>query len=748
MAGFDSLVLLDEAHLAPHLRSLLHALRDCTPDSQPLLPSNRSQATLVALTATGEADQTQRFDLDETDQDNAEVKKRLDANKPVEIRVAETGDGAKHLCKAVLDLLHGADNPGGFLVFVNTPKTARDVHGRLLKFVDNEKIGADVLLLTGLMREREAGQVRDQILNPSDGMPATRTTMGRKRHLIVIATQTLEVGADLDAEYLVTEACGVRALTQRLGRLNRLGQYPWAKAIYVHLSPGKSKLAGKGDFWPVYGSEPATVLNRFKQARKVRDGIVNLSPRLIAETLGMPGDQPGRAPELLPGILWEWIKTTTPPEGEAPVEPFFAGIENAQNTVAVFWRSHLPAKGEQLWPRAAELEAVDIRLSAFRDAYTEDSVQRLAGDSVTLEETAVSRLKPGDRVVLPTDCGLLDRFGWSPGATETVVDVSLASNGLPLDATAIKRLCGKDFAEQIRKIVGSDNNELEEIDEEERDKAIKEVLDAIRDTATPPGWGEEEWREFASSLTPILVTANKEVARLTVGNPLTETPVADFDETSLVDEGALDCLATLNGHGDAVGARARSVAECIGLPEKLLETIKFAGDLHDIGKSDGRFQRWLVPDGNCSVAMAKSATPRHRWASTRAEAGWPRGGRHEALSARLVEAWLEANPEWGTEDERNLLLHLIISHHGKGRPMVLPVSDESAKAVSASVAGCEIEVSASLAQVDWKQPKRFRRLNEHFGPWGLALLEAVVIRSDHAVSAAMVAQMEEMPCRK
>ena len=51
----------------------------------------------------------------------------------------------------------------------------------------------------------------------------------------MVATQTLEVGADLDAEYLVTEACGVRALTQRLGRLNRLGDHPQARAVYVHV---------------------------------------------------------------------------------------------------------------------------------------------------------------------------------------------------------------------------------------------------------------------------------------------------------------------------------------------------------------------------------------------------------------------------------------------------------------------------------------------------------------------------------
>ena len=46
-----------------------------------------------------------------------------------------------------------------------------------------------------------------------------------------------------------------------------------------------------------------------------------------------------------------------------------------------------------------------------------------------------------------------------------------------------------------------------------------------------------------------------------------------------------------------------------------------------------------------------------------------------------------------------------------------------------------MEVAASLSEVDWEQPSRFRRLHDRWGPWGLALLEAIVRQADHAVSA-------------
>ena len=143
--------------------------------------------------------------------------------------------------------------------------------------------------------------------------------------------------------------------------------------------------------------------------------------------------------------------------------------------------------------------------------------------------------------------------------------------------------------------------------------------------------------------------------------------------------------------------------------------------------------------------MAKSHAPRHLWEAMRAVAGWPRGGRHEDLSARLVRAWLQQNPDWGDPMQRDLLLHLVISHHGKGRPLVPPVTDGTPDAVSAVVAGTPVTAPADLAIVDWQQPTRFRRLSDRFGPWGLALLEAIVIRSDHAVSAGADVALDAQP---
>ena len=735
MAGIDSLVLLDEAHLAKHLRELVRALADCQPKARRFLGACRSRPTVVALTATGDTPESERFDLDDEDRAHSDVRQRLDAAKPLRVVEVAKGGAAKPLADAAVTLTGEAPAPAACLVFANTPKMARETFERLCKALPE----AEVLLLTGRVREREAERIRARILDPEEGMAtARRTDAARRRHLIVVATQTLEVGADIDAEYLVTEGCGVRALTQRLGRLNRLGRFPHARAIYVHVPPPKSR-GGKGadaDTWPVYGREPAKVLERLrKMGAGDDDGTVDLSPRSVASVLGPPDEDPDhtdRAPEVLPGLLWEWTKTTTPPEGEAPVEPYFSGIAAPRLSVALLWRAHVPAPGRRLWPRATDREAIEVPLTDARDTLRDRAMRRLAPDGVTVEEVSADDLRPGDRIVVASDEGLLDEFGWNPAASDPVPDDSLAHLGLPLNAAAIRRLCGVEVGGLVNTALGMADDDRD-IDEAERNEAVSEILAVLGGTPAPAGWEEAEWAGFIERLRPRVLEPRNEVARLLVERPAREALSDEFDELSLG-----PVAVELDRHGHAVGTRARRVAERIGLPDDLREVVGRAAALHDIGKADPRFQRWLDPWRETGPLLAKSdERQRHRWEAMRVSSGWPRGGRHEELSARLVRAWLAQTPDWGSPLQRDLLVHLVVSHHGKGRPLVRPADDGAAGAVSAVVEGVAVTADADLSLIDWEQPGRFRRLQEQLGPWGLALLEAVVIRADHAVSAGV-----------
>lgn len=741
MVGTDSLILLDEAHLAGHLRALVPALAACNRTARDVLGPERSRPTVVSLTATGDATQNERFDLDGDDEAHPVVRQRLDATKRLQVVDVVNGEPARRLVEATIALIREALAPAACLVFCNTPKTARQTFERLCKVLPE----TETLLLTGLAREREAERIRARILEPEHGMATTRPTSApRQHHLIVVATQTLEVGADIDAEYLVTEGCGVRALTQRMGRLNRLGRFPHARAAYVHVPPSKPRGGKKSDkepdMWPVYGPEPATVLERLLNSCVGGDsGTVDLSPRSVASVLGPPRDDPGRAPEVLPGLLYEWTKTTTPPEGEAPVEPYFNGIAAPGLTVACLWRAHVPAHGRRLWPRGTDREAIDVPLKEAREIFGDDAVCRLAPDGVTVGEISAGDLRPGDRIVLASDRGCMDQFGWNPAASDPVVDTSFACLGLPLDAIAIRRICGAElggFVDTALGIAGDDRD----IDETERSEAVSNILAILRDTPVPAGWEEAEWAGFVDRLSPRVLEPRNEVPRLPVERPVGEALSDEFDELSLG-----PVAVDLARHGHAVGARARTVAERIGLPDDLLEVVERAATLHDIGKADSRFQRWLDPQREPGPLLAKSGAPRHRWEAMRVSSGWPRGGRHEDLSARLVRAWLAQMPDWGSPLQRDLLVHLVISHHGKGRPLVPPAADDGTTgSVSGVVEGVSVTANANLTMVDWEQPGRFQRLQEQLGPWGLALLEAIVIRADHAVSAGVDGTPEDI----
>jgi len=98
-----------------------------------------------------------------------------------------------------------------------------------------------------------------------------------------------------------------------------------------------------------------------------------------------------------------------------------------------------------------------------------------------------------------------------------------------------------------------------------------------------------------------------------------------------------------------------------------------------------------------------------------------------------VAAWIAEHHPLTPDDE--LLLHLVASHHGHGRPSVSAVSDPHPPVVRGAISDRSVAVSGDLSEPDWSQPSRFRALCERYGYWGLALLEAVVRQADHAASS-------------
>ena len=727
-AGIDALVLLDEAHLAYPLVALLERSAECdlgNPES--VVSSRRARPVLVALTATGDR-RHDRFELDEADLSHPLVRRRLGAMKPTRIVEVDRKQLSETLCDAAIELVTAREG-ASCVVFCNTASRAREVERHIATKMARRKVGLELLMLTGRSREREASHVRDRLLDDHDGVRAGRSLeRARGQSLIVVATQTLEVGADLDFDLLVSESASVRALTQRFGRLDRLGDRPHSSAVICHPRDGDD---------PVYGDEPKVVWSRLLE----RNGTeLGLGPMTIAEVLGEPADVPPRAAELLGEHLFEYAKTTCPEPGEPPTELFYAGLEESSATLSLCWRAHLPPDGARLVPSIREAESVEIPIREARDALVRrgvDPVRRLDRGASSLESVAVTALAPGDVVVLLATEGLYDNMGWNSDANDVVLDVSLLGAGvLPLSLEAIRLLLARSADPgDVRALLAELDDLAEYPDPVAETEVTERLLGVLRALSAHEAMAQGEWESFLDRLEPRPVRATGDVAYL-VARREARTRSAPQVRADAFEELSFEATSVaLHEHLGSVGEAAARVAARLGMDEALVAAVRLAGCAHDLGKADPRFQRWLDPDGEATALVAKSSASRERIEAGRVASSWPRGGRHEAISARLVIELLDKVKN--DHVDADLVVHLVLSHHGHGRPLLLPVADDAPVRVRAEIDGTVLEASGDLALVDWDQPWRFRNLCGNYGLWGLCLLEAVVRQADHAVSSVI-----------
>ena len=145
-----------------------------------------------------------------------ELKLRLDAKRAVRRLAAGPGD-----YKAIAAAARERHRDGELtLVVLNTVEAARQVFRHL------KDAPAECTLLHSRFRAVE----REQLMNVVTARPDNR---------IVVATQVIEAGIDLNASVLITEAAPWPSLVQRAGRCNRTGRVRDAELWWV--APHKSQ---------------------------------------------------------------------------------------------------------------------------------------------------------------------------------------------------------------------------------------------------------------------------------------------------------------------------------------------------------------------------------------------------------------------------------------------------------------------------------------------------------------------------
>jgi len=183
-----------------------------------------------------------------------------------------------------------------------------------------------------------------------------------------------------------------------------------------------------------------------------------------------------------------------------------------------------------------------------------------------------------------------------------------------------------------------------------------------------------------------------------------------------------------------VANKAAVFAKALALPSKTRESIILAAQWHDEGKADPRFQALLQgPFDDDDSELAKSG--RSIGPADRRAAGVPAQWRHEALSVRLAAQRLLDGSQ--TNVDADLVLFLIGSHHGQGRPFFRHSDpwdsvERSLRGVALAPGPGPERLNFDLVGRDWSE--LFSELQASYGTWGLAFLEAVLRLADHRAS--------------
>ncbi len=812
LVGSDSLIVLDEAHLAwPFVQTVQRVRQHERSATTPVLDERRLPAP-VLLSATppmGLAAPGAPFRPDLRQEDSDTARQRLGVTRPVALVDLKTPKKADHqaVLASVLSRLAAQAVTSGYrrvLVVANTVALARGVFDRLHYAPPLGPDGdtADRALLIGRARQVDKDRIARQVLTRLDADVAAEPG-DASGPIVLVATQTVEVGADIDVDLLVSEAAPLDALLQRLGRVDRRGRRGTGPAVVVqdanHHDPAPVYGEATGRTWEWLvdqaGGVGSVKPDRVDLGATLAAAVLDLGPSALAADLdpatrtSLAAETP-RAPVLLPPVIDAWAQTSPVPEPDQPVAPFLHGLQPSRPEVTICWRAGLPspqsADDLEVWreeirtapPASHEQVAVHIGVATrFLDGQAAPGGADLEGalgeeDDDPFEEFQPvegvivgmdgevrrldASLRPGETVVLPATAGGHDEWGWTGVLRDHVVtDVADLDPGRPrlrVRADVIGGLLGGPGGD-----LGAAVRGLPSPADDEAAPSVRTIVDQILPHVGAHGVAERGRAAYADELARMLDRLRVGATLVTAGT-WTRHPwwVLKGARSSSAGDGEgsteADALTSsrsggpvdLDVHLRDVEQRARAIGTAVGLRDELVDTVALAGLAHDLGKADVRFQAMLYGGDPLRAEatgrqLAKSGMdPGDRGAFRRAfrRSGLPAGFRHEALSERLLRGLLEDDPGLADGMDRDLLLHLVASHHGYGRPMPRPVLDRQPRMTVASLPGVAAEGKAGTdgIGVDWSAPSRFRRLGARYGWWGLALLETVLRLADMEVS--------------
>lgn len=762
LLGQDSLLVLDEAHLSRPFEQLLRSIERFNKTSGDGVPSVKPMRVICmsATSATGTTTDAFRLegDFDSGTGDFADdtVHTRYQAAKRLSISILSKKDKlTDKLADRAIELAESSSLRGKrIVVFVRRPDDAKGVakvvREHIIESVDDsggkpKKIkktpyADSVEVLTGTMRGLERDQlVKKPVLkrfldgdeNPDD--PANHSPV------FLISTSAGEVGVDSNADHMVCDATTIESFIQRLGRVNRRGLGD--AQVHLIVEPPKENKDGTAKKLEGLDLAIANTLDLFRDVQDAPD----LSPKNIALLkAGKWKDRYAAAcsPDIptveLTDILldaWSMTSIIEPMPGRPEVGPWLRGIaewEPPQTTVA--WRAELGLDG------FAGLELADIE--EWFDSHRILTHETLSERTSEVANWFIERwgmLPEVQQRELGNRCVVVDRSGVEVMPLSEVIARLLRKSAtsdaflrgaqivVPASFGGIRRglldPAEPKFDKDDEKKSSEEQQAIDVADiapDRIRQRKVETTIDGEKQEPIIIGSGTEP--KTKSSHRVEIESDDKRTVHLVSHIPRFEKPEVGQTRQTLAEH----VIAVRNATGYLLNE--------LSLHNDVRRAVELAAEYHDHGKNRDRWQRLV--NGTATVGttawlqqtelngegkhqcLGKSGSEMKRDS---------RGYRHEFGSLREFSDAFNAGTlldDTGkpiNEYVFDLAMHLIATHHGRGRPHF-------------PKGGFDPEFESRSDAIHTDAIRRFARLQRRYGWWHLAWLENLLRCADAIVS--------------
>lgn len=572
-----------------------------------------------------------------------------------------------------------------------------------------------------------------------------------------MSTQSLEVGADLDLAGLVTELASGPALAQRAGRVNRLGKR--AKGPVTVIVPD-GPVTDKTRSGPYSDEELEKALAWVTARAADPAGLAPWAVRQFRPPAASQRRTLYQRPEL--GDAWHWARTSDDLAAAPELGLWLSDSLQDETSVGIVVRDAMPVDPAEavefvrdLPPSSWETFPVPFQTGHAILAELLDLGQapvRVRGDNVaSLGRRPSGRpdIRPGDVMVAdssaeiftrPADHGFSPQVVAAPSSADAADGVEASRRGRaddvlhhqpdPRPGSVVLRVEWSPSHERIAGIPAgaaafvrdSYIENFERYTERTRRDALAEALASVGDETA----GAARLLRGKVKHSDVIVRQVSEGgARVVVVDR--RRAVADEDLRQVFTPRDGDPVL-LSVHQQAVGARGRQVASALRLPPGLVNALRVAGEHHDDGKADRRFQVRRLGARGDGEPLAKSIPGKtvRQVQAQEGDGGLPSGWRHEQRS--VVDSWAAVHDVADAHPE--LALRLIGTSHGRGRSGFPHTASE--------LAGPEDTADWRALAAELFDAGAWDELIEtthtRYGVWGCAYLEALFRAADCQVS--------------